>query len=113
MPFHSRTWIAYSSSRRFHHFRRELGVKGIWAETRAEFEEIWARLDAQGYKVLAQEYVPGSSSDHYFIDGFRDRDGNLKAMFARRRRRIYPPDFGNSSYCESIRWPRPAPRSGI
>jgi len=85
-----------------HNFRRELGVKGIWAETRAEFEEIWARLDAQGYKVLAQEYVPGKSSDHYFIDGFRDRDGNLKAMFARRRRRIYPPDFGNSSYCESI-----------
>lgn len=76
--------------------------KGIWADGRDAFEAAWTRLDAQGFKLIAQEYVPGGSSDHYFIDGFRDRNGNLTGLFARRRLRIHPPDFGNSSYCESI-----------
>jgi predicted ATP-grasp superfamily ATP-dependent carboligase len=85
-----------------HQFRQALGMKGIWAENRDEFEAIWCRLDGQGFRVIAQEYVPGSSADHYFVEGFRDRNGMLTGLFARRRFRIYPPDFGNSSYCESI-----------
>ncbi len=83
-------------------FSRILGTKGIWATTREEFETIWRRLDAGGYKVIAQEYVPGSSADHYFVDGFRDRTGALAGLFARKRSRLYPADFGNSSYCHSI-----------
>jgi D-aspartate ligase len=83
-------------------FNLATGAKGIWAHTRKELEESWRRLDGRGFVVMAQEYVPGSSSDHYFIDGFRDRNGNLTGLFARRRIRIYPPDFGNSSYCHSI-----------
>jgi predicted ATP-grasp superfamily ATP-dependent carboligase len=51
---------------------------------------------------MAQEYVPGSAADHYFVDGFRDRDGRMQGLFTRRRVRISPPDFGNSSYCRSI-----------
>ncbi len=85
------------------HFSEALDAKGIWARDAREFGEIWRKLDGQGLKVIAQEYVPGSSSDHYFIDGFRDRYGNLTGLFARRRVRIFPPDFGNSSYCHSIR----------
>ena len=83
-------------------FARTLGVKGVWANGRDEFERAWRALDAQGFKVIAQEYVPGGADDHYFIDGFRDRHGNLPGLLARRRLRIYPPDFGNSSYCESV-----------
>lgn len=83
-------------------FMRAYGVKGYWAANRSEFERIWQRLDAEGHKVVAQEYVPGASSDHYFVDGFRDRDGALSGLFARRRLRIHPPWFGNSSYCRSI-----------
>lgn len=83
-------------------FSQILGAKGIWATTRDEFETIWRRLDSEGFKVIAQEYVPGSAADHYFVDGFRDRNGGLAGLFARKRSRLHPADFGNSSYCESI-----------
>lgn len=83
-------------------FLRVMGVKGLWARDRSEFEAIWKRLEGQNLAVIAQEYVPGRADDHYFIDGFRDRHGDLTALFARRRVRISPPDFGSSSYCVSI-----------
>jgi len=83
-------------------FSQVVGAKGIWVKTREQFLREWRLLDAQGFRVMAQEYVPGTAADHYFVDGFRDRTGALTGLFARRRLRIYPPDFGNSSYCESI-----------
>jgi predicted ATP-grasp superfamily ATP-dependent carboligase len=83
-------------------FSQVVGAKGIWVRTREQFLREWRQLDAQGFRVMAQEYVPGTAADHYFVDGFRDRTGALTGLFARRRLRIYPPDFGNSSYCESI-----------
>jgi predicted ATP-grasp superfamily ATP-dependent carboligase len=83
-------------------FSQVVGAKGIWVRTREEFLREWRVLDAQGFRVMAQEYVPGTAADHYFVDGFRDRTGALTGLFARRRLRIFPPDFGNSSYCESI-----------
>lgn len=85
-----------------HQFSKAVGAKGVWATGRADFEAKWRKLDQQGFKIIAQEYVPGSAADHYFVDGFRDRNGSLTGLFARRRRRIFPADFGNSSYCESV-----------
>ena len=83
-------------------FLRIMGVKGLWARNRAEFEAIWQRVADKNLGVIAQEYIPGGADDHYFIDGFRDRHGTMTGLFARRRVRIYPPDFGSSSYCVSI-----------
>ncbi|HEY3521254.1 MAG TPA: hypothetical protein VGK80_09455 [Rhodanobacteraceae bacterium] len=83
-------------------FVKITGAKGIWVSDRAAFEKAWEKLEAQGLQVIAQEYIPGKASDHYFIDGFRDRRGALTGLFARRRMRIYPPHFGNSCYCVSI-----------
>ena len=83
-------------------FMQAMGVKGLWARNRAEFEAIWRRLETQQLAVIAQEYVPGGADQHYFIDGFRDRHGRVTGLFARRRLRISPPDFGSSSYCISI-----------
>lgn len=83
-------------------FNREFGLKGIWTTGRREFEEQWSRLDAQGFRSVAQEYVPGGSDDHYFVDGFRNRHGTFNGLFCRRRLRIFPPDFGNSSCSRSI-----------
>ena len=83
-------------------FMQVMGVKGLWARNRAEFEAIWRRLEARQLAVIAQEYVPGDADQHYFIDGFRDRQGRVTGLFARRRLRISPPDFGSSSYCISI-----------
>lgn len=101
IPFDAldRVFLKPADSQRF---SQRTGCKAVWAHGRGEFQETWARLEAQGFKVVAQEYIPGSAADHYFIDGFRDRNGVFAGLFARRRLRIFPPDFGNSSYCRSI-----------
>ena len=78
------------------------GAKGMWVSSKAELSRVWADLHGQGFKLMVQEYVPGPPTEHYFVDGFRDREGNLTGLFTRRRIRIHPPDFGNSSYCLSI-----------
>ncbi|MDN5780825.1 MAG: hypothetical protein L0H23_02180 [Luteimonas sp.] len=83
-------------------YNREFGGKGIWVNDRTELEAQWSRLNALGFQMVVQEYVPGGADDHYFVDGFRDRSGELAGIFCRRRLRIHPPDFGNSSYCSSI-----------
>ncbi|MEZ5519956.1 MAG: hypothetical protein R3F08_00545 [Dokdonella sp.] len=94
-----RVFIKPSNSQKF---SQTIGAKGIWANSRDELARIWAGLQGQGFHLMAQEYVPGSSADHYFIDGYRDRTGKFSGLFARRRIRIHPPDFGNSSFCHSI-----------
>jgi predicted ATP-grasp superfamily ATP-dependent carboligase len=78
------------------------GAKGFWVATREELRDTWLRFDGMGFRVMVQEYVPGPPDAHVFVDGFRDAQGNVTALFARRRVRISPPDFGNSSYCHSI-----------
>ena len=76
--------------------------KAIRFTGRAEAKALWDKFSADKITVFMQEYVPGGADQHYFIDGFRDRHGNVRARLARRRTRIYPPDFGNSSYCYQI-----------
>jgi D-aspartate ligase len=57
---------------------------------------------ANGLSLIFQEYIPGPPRQHVFVDGFVDRGGRMIATFARRRLRMFPPDFGNSSYMVSI-----------
>jgi D-aspartate ligase len=101
MPFETldRVFIKPVNSQKFSDVT---GVKGIWVQRREDLHELWQKLDGQGFRLMAQEYVPGSAADHYFVDGFRDAGGALTGLFTRRRLRISPPDFGNSSYCQSI-----------
>jgi predicted ATP-grasp superfamily ATP-dependent carboligase len=80
-------------------FVRHFAVKAFSvsgeADARARLDEIWhAGIDS----MLLQEYVPGPASSHYFIDGFVAADGRTVARLARRRLRMYPRDFGNSTY---------------
>lgn len=83
-------------------FQRRFGRKalrfGSAAEARQQASEA---LDA-GFEVMIQEYVPGPPGAHYFVDGFVDRAGCVRALFARRRLRMWPPDFGNSSAMVSV-----------
>ena len=73
------------------------GVKGFWIRSREEAAARHADLAAAGVAVLLQEYVPGGADRHWFLDGFRDRAGRTTGLLVRQRRRMYPPDFGNSS----------------
>lgn len=52
--------------------------------------------------MMLQEYIPGSPGSHYFIDGFIDRSGTTRALFARRRVRMFPSDYGNSTLMVSV-----------
>ena len=84
-------------------FVRHFGVKALAlhdeADARARLDEVWAAgIDS----MLVQEYVPGPVSSHYFVDGYVRADGEVAARLARRRLRMYPRDFGNSTYHVSV-----------
>lgn len=83
-------------------FSDVIGAKGVWVHGRDELRDTWARLHVQGFSLMAQEYIPGPPTEHFFIDGFRDAGGAYPGLFARQRMRMSPPDFGNSSCSRSI-----------
>ena len=83
-------------------FFARFGVKAFRVSSRAELKECLARVAGTGLDVQLQEYVPGPPTSHYFIDGFIDRKGTLAGAQARRRLRMYPRDFGNSTYFEGV-----------
>jgi predicted ATP-grasp superfamily ATP-dependent carboligase len=66
-------------------------------------------VHSRHFDVVLQEYVPGPPTRHFFIDGFVDRAGTIRARFARHRLRMYPLDFGNSTYMTSVRVEEVAP----
>jgi D-aspartate ligase len=78
------------------------GVKGFWVKSPSEAGERLAAISEKGLAVQLQEYVPGPPTAHVFIDGFADRTGTIRALLARRRLRMYPTDFGNSTYMVTI-----------
>ncbi len=85
-----------------HAFFRQYGVKACRVKSREDAMGRYGNISRDGLTVLFQEYIPGPASNHYFIDGFVDRTGQVAAMFARRRLRMFPEDFGNSSYMISV-----------
>jgi predicted ATP-grasp superfamily ATP-dependent carboligase len=61
-----------------------------------------ARIQADGHRVVVQEYLPGPATNHFLIDGFASANGVVRALFARRRLRMYPVDFGDSTHMVSV-----------
>ena len=91
-------------------FSRRYGKKAIWVSSYEQALQAWEQASKESLALIAQEFIPGGADDHYFIDGFRDRNGIIRAKTSRRRIRMYPADFGNSSYCvsTSFEFVRPA-----
>jgi len=83
-------------------FLNRYGVKALHVRTRADACQRLVDLQDRVTHLLLQEYIPGSPSNHYFIDGFIDRTGKTIARFARQRLRMFPADFGNSTYMRSV-----------
>jgi len=82
-----------------------IGQYGIKAEKVSSRQKSAARLaeyNRNGFSMVLQEYVPGPAHCHFFVDGFVNRHHEAKAIFARRRLRMNPPDFGNSSCMVSL-----------
>lgn len=75
------------------------------AFTFASHEEAVAQLqraEAAGFQVVLQERIPGPADRYIYIEGFIDHSGSIRSTFARRRLRMYPLDFGNSTAMISI-----------
>lgn len=80
-------------------FGRKHGVKGYLASNREEALHFGHKVE---FPIMLQEYIPGPPNAGYFVDGFADRYGHIRARFARRRLRMYPPNLGNSSLMLSV-----------
>lgn len=83
-------------------FFRKFGEKAFSVNSKGEAIVLYDKIKSVGLDVLLQEYLPGPATNHYFIDGFLDKNGILRALFPRRRLRMFPPDFGNSTYLVSL-----------
>ncbi len=93
-------------SQRFSQLFRKKAIR--FADRAEAVEGLQAMVDA-GLAAVLQEYVPGPPTAHYFVDGFVDRTGVVRALFARRRIRMFPTDFGNSSMMVSVPLEEAAP----
>jgi D-aspartate ligase len=80
-------------------FAARHGVKGYLVESYADAQEVLRQLDLP---IMLQEFIPGPPTAGYFLDGFRDREGVICAMFARRRERMFPAKLGNSTALTSV-----------
>ncbi len=83
-------------------FIERTGVKAYMISSLDEARRRVTELSAAGLGVVLQEYVPGPPTNHYFVDGFADDGGRIRARFARQRLRMHPPHFGNSTYLRSV-----------
>ena len=80
-------------------FASRHGVKGYVVQGRAQANEILRSIELP---ILLQEFVPGPPDAGYFLDGYRDRNGRMAALFGRRRLRMHPCRLGNSTVVESV-----------
>jgi predicted ATP-grasp superfamily ATP-dependent carboligase len=83
-------------------FADRFGVKALQIHGRAHGAELLAEMAAAGIDVLLQEMIPGPTTSHIFLDGYVDRAGTMRACLARRRLRMYPRSFGNSTLSVTI-----------
>lgn len=83
-------------------FFARFGVKAFRIADKASAQARLRECIDAGFQVMLQEYIPGPPTNHYFVDGFVDRHGVVRALFARRRLRMSPPDFGNSTLMISV-----------
>jgi D-aspartate ligase len=83
-------------------FRSRFGVKALHFQTPHEAVTLACEARNAGLEVMLQEYVPGPPSHHYMVEGFVDRTGRVCARFVRQRLRMFPPDFGDSTYMVSV-----------
>lgn len=94
-PIFIKPSMSHSFAKRFHR-------KGFITNSETELLDHWRLMKKADVDVMIQEVVPGPATNHVFLDGYSDGHLNPKALFARRRLRMWPLAFGNSSLCISI-----------
>ena len=83
-------------------FSDRYGVKALQLYGRTHAADLLREIAAARMDVLLQEFIPGPPTAHIFLDGYVDRSGAMRACLARRRLRMYPREFGNSTLSITI-----------
>jgi D-aspartate ligase len=83
-------------------FNRRFGTKGFPIEDRDTARARVAEAVEGCHALVLQEIVQGGPADHVFLDGYVDRHGRFTGLYARRRLRMHPPRFGNSTASVTI-----------
>jgi predicted ATP-grasp superfamily ATP-dependent carboligase len=83
-------------------FFQQFGVKAFHVSSREDLATKLAETTRRDLAVELQEYVPGPARNHFYVEGFIDRGGRVRAVFTRQRLRMSPPDFGNSTLFKSV-----------
>jgi D-aspartate ligase len=78
------------------------GAKALRFLDRGEALRLLENASAKGFTLMLQEFIPGPPTHHVFVEGFVDRRGRICGLFARRRIRMLPREFGNSTSSVSI-----------
>jgi D-aspartate ligase len=89
-------------------FRRRYGVKAVRVETRERAVALVREARKAGLALLLQEYIPGPAARHYFVNGFMDRDGTIRAWSISQRLRG-PSEFSDGSLGVCVRLEDVAP----
>jgi predicted ATP-grasp superfamily ATP-dependent carboligase len=76
---------------------RRFGTKGAFVTSREGAAGHVRAAAAAGITFMLQEWIPGSTSHTYLVDGFVDRLGTMKAISARQRVRMDPPRLANTA----------------
>jgi predicted ATP-grasp superfamily ATP-dependent carboligase len=87
------------------HFCRRHKVKAFQLKNKTDALETMSKQAMNGtseFPILLQEYIPGPPTNYYLVDGFVDREGRIRGLISRRRIRMFPPVFGNSTLSETI-----------
>ncbi len=83
-------------------FAQLYGAKALRFRDRAEALRLFKDASTKGVTVMLQEFIPGPPTCHVFVEGFMDRHGRICGLLARRRMRMFPDEFGNSTLSVSI-----------
>jgi D-aspartate ligase len=78
------------------------GAKALRFRDRADALRLLQDASAKGLTMMLQEFIPGPPTRHVFVEGFMDRRGRICGLLARRRMRMFPEEFGNSTCCVTI-----------
>jgi len=85
-------------------FTKVFGVnKGFIAKSHMELLNYYRLATSKNVEVMFQEIISGPPYNSIQLEGYFNKEFCSTGLFARQRLRIWPPDFGNTTLCVSVK----------